>query len=424
MSCKLKYISLAQALEYVKQISSLRGISRKVPLNEALGEVLAEDVVSDADFPPRDVSHFDGYAIKSIETKNASPNDPAEFKLVAKIFPGEDRKLSIRNGEAAYVATGSYLPDGADSVAPVEVTRLEGHKLLVFKKIKMGEHVIARGSDVSKGEIVLRKGRMIKVQDLVLLGRIHKWTIKTFRRPSISVVSVGDELTENIREVEQGKLYDTHKVFILRLIELFGGTPKDLGIVPDEAQEILKAIKNGLEKSDIVVTIGSSSKGEKDHLPRIIGSMSNAKFLFRGVRIQPGRMTGLAIVKEKPLVMLPGNIQSTFAGAYFVLQPLIRYMMGLPPFIFSFDIKAKLLNEIDFRPYVLFQKIRFIKLRKAEKEFYAEPLTSESWLVNAMVKANGIILVPEGIKKLSKGEEVIVKIVPNIFEPETYQQEF
>jgi molybdenum cofactor synthesis domain-containing protein len=227
------------------------------------------------------------------------------------------------------------------------------------------------------------------------------------------MISVGDELTN--RPEEAGvKKFDSHGLMISTLINELGGLPLSLGIAPDDVNVIKKMLRNGLKKSDIVVTIGGCSVGEKDYVWEAV-KLLMPTMTIRGIKVHPGRVTSLGLVDNKPIVMLPGHVQSTLVGFYVLLLPLIQLINALPPTTTYPLLKAKIDREIVLKEFASFKKVRFVKITKADSDYIARPILGDSALTSVIVKANGFIIVPEKKTIVGKGEEVKVNLLPGLF---------
>ena len=407
----VKHIPIHLALKTIKEVSAKISSTIVLPLNEAVYKVLAEDIFCEVDSPSKPISHYDGYAVRSIDTINASSRNPLSFKLVER---KDGSRLGFR--EAVYVRTGFPLPEGADTVIPVEAVKREAGQIYVYAPARRGQHVINVGAEAHREEKLFKKGHMLKPQDIVLLSKLSRLRVKVFKKPKISLISIGDELTKNIDEVGEARILDTHGLLVSSFIEVCGGELIHYDIASDDVNDIREKISNALRNSDIIVTIGGSSVGIKDLVPEVVSGFPEANFLFRGIRTQPGKMTGLAMMGDRILVMLPGNIQSTFAGSYFILQPLIRFAQDLPAFVKSRGVKAILSEDVNFHPFEGFMKMRFFRLEGRGSEIYAKPLSAVSWLSRSLVDASGFAIIPSGIASLKRGTRIIVRDFPRIFD--------
>jgi molybdenum cofactor synthesis domain-containing protein len=194
-----------------------------------------------------------------------------------------------------------------------------------------------------------------------------------------------------------------------------GGIPVELGIVPDNIIKISEKIGEGLRKADIIITIGGSSAGEKDLVPRAIDSMGKPGVIIHGIKRKPGRVSGLGIINGKPIVMLPGLIQSTIVGFHVFALPLIQLASGLSTINSATTIRAKIAEEVSFKSFTAFQQVTFVKIKRTQDGLMAEPLIGESSLLSIPVKANGFIVTPEHKSIIKKWEEIEVHFIPGLF---------
>lgn len=243
---------------------------------------------------------------------------------------------------------------------------------------------------------------------------IGKWGVNVFKKPVVAIASVGSELTSQIEETDEKK-FSSHGEMISILVEEAGGVPLNLGIAPDDVNVIKGTLRKGLEKAEIVVTVGGASVGEKDYVLEAISQLESSKVLMRGVKAQPGRVTSLTVVGSKPIVMLPGHVQSTLVGFYLILLPLIRQMGGLQSPFPLIALKARMSKKMLLKEFVSFERVRFVNVSKVASGYIAEPILGDSSLTSVVVKANGFVIMPEGREVIEEGEEVNVHLVNGLF---------
>lgn len=414
VSKKFNYISLKEAHLLMREVVKGRPSEEVVPVFQAYNRVLAEDIISDVNIPPANVSHVDGYALKSEDTLQASINNPVSLRVIGKIYLDEGYKGIVKNSEAVYISTGCTLPNGADAVVPVERVRDKGNYIEVLRPLKPGENVIPAGADVRKGEKIFGAGRILRAQDIKILIDMKKWTVKVFRKPIVAIISIGNELTDRIEEADKKK-FDSHSIAISILISEAGGVPLNIGIAPDEINTIICMLKEGLVKADIVATIGGASIGERDYVLEAIRQIGESKILIRGVKVQPGRVTSLCILNRKPIVLLPGHFQSTLVGFYAVLLPLIRLLSGLHPEDPCLVVRAKLSKRIIIREFLPFDRVRFVKVIRVPEGYLAEPILGASSIVSIVSNSDGFIMIPQGKEVVEKGEEVDVHLLKGLY---------
>jgi molybdenum cofactor synthesis domain-containing protein len=413
-SKKFKYTPLEETHRLIREITRRKAGHEVIPVFHAYGRVLAEDIISDVDIPPFSISHFDGYAVRAEDSFQASVNNPVLLRVVGKIYLDEEYVGQVKVGEAAYIATGGKLPIGANAVIPVEQALDKGDFIEVRQGVQPYKNVIPAGADVKRGETIFKVGHVLRAQDVKLLLDIGKWSVKVFKKPVVAITSIGNELTGRIEEMGKKK-FNSHYEMISILVEEAGGVPLNLGIAPDDVNAIKRALREGLEKAEIMVTIGGASVGEKDYVLEAINQLGTSKVLVRGIKVHPGRVTSLSVVEDKPIVMLPGHVQSTLVGFYLVLLPLIRQMGGLhSPFPFT-ALKARMSRKILLKEFVSFRRVRFVNVTKGASGYIAEPILGDSSLTSVVVKANGLVIIPEGKEVIEGGEEVNVHLVSGLF---------
>ncbi len=401
----LKLISVEEGLDIVSNKLNLKPLdSEIVPLYDSLGRVLGEDVISDQDIPYFDRAAMDGYALKSKETKEASRDKFVRLRIVGKIFPEDfGAKFKIEDGEVAYVACGAPLPLGADAVIRVEETILLDDEIEVYRPLTPWENVSKVGEDVKKGNLILRKGHLLRAQDVGLLAALKKKDLKVFGKPKVAIISVGDELMD-LSMNDQDKIVNNYAIVISGLLSELKAMPMILGVVKDDLEEIKKEIDKALEKADIVITIGGCSVGVKDLVPDAVNALGEPGIIFHGIKMSPGKVTGVGMIKNKPIVMLPGQIVSAVAGFYFFVVPIINRLSGLDIVQTLPIIEGELAEEVKAKP-----GLDTFLLVKVSKESIVEPLPKGRNVLFNLVKANGYTVIPSG-KALRKGEKVKVSI--------------
>jgi molybdenum cofactor synthesis domain-containing protein len=409
---RFSYTSLNEAYQLIRRaLDNIKPETEEIPIFQAYSRVLAEDIISEINIPPADISHFDGYAIKSEDTAHIN-KAPLTLKVIGRSFLDSEYRGEIHSGEAVYVSTGCALPKGADAVIPIESVLEKGDIIEIRRRVGKYENVTPMGSDFKKGEVVLKRGQILRAQDIKLLADMKRWHVKVFRKPKVAILSIGNELTNKIEETDVKK-FNSHGLTLSILVEEAGGTPLDMGVFPDDKLSIINALKRGLERADIIATVGGASVGYKDLTWETVKEFGS-EVVLRGIKVQPGRVTSVALANHRPIVMLPGHIQSMLVGFYFVLLPIINYMQGLPLSHTSITVRAIVSQDIPVREFKSFKRVRFVKLIERDEERIAEPLLGDSSLLSIVTKADGFIIVEEGKEMVKKGEVVNVYLVKGL----------
>lgn len=398
-----QYIRLSEALKIIlSRIQRLN--SEKVSLENGLGRVLAEDVVSSVNVPPFDRSAVDGYAVRASDTFGATVQKPVELRVVGSVEIGFPPKLCLKKGEAAKVMTGAMMPRGSDAAVMIENTKLEGTKLKVFAPVTPGKNVSALGEDVRAGEVVLKCGQQLRPQEIGLLAAIGRLKIEVFRRPVVGILATGGELVEPGKKPAPAKLVNANTHSLSAYVRSCGGVPKILGIAPDDRDVIKKALLKGAV-NDMVVVSGGSSVGEKDLVPDVIVEIG--ELLLHGVAIRPGSPSGFGVVKEKPVFALSGFPAAALVGFELLVRPAMLAMQGLPPSYGRCRVQAKLARKISSSLGRL--EVVRVSLRREGRKFIAEPIAiTGSSAFTSMTKADGFIMVPENVERLEAGQTVEV----------------
>ena len=393
--------ALSTYLEYLHPTSS-----EEVDLGEAKGRVLAEDVISPIDVPPFHRAAFDGYAVRSSDTFGASASNPVVLKVVGRLRPGDESEIEVNEGEAVEIATGAYLPEGADAVVPLEFSRRSGDHVEVIKQVPPGANVDRKGSDVMRGQTVLTEGTVIGPFEMLLLASLNVTRVRVFRKPVVSIISTGSELVELGSELGRGKIVNSNRYALESLISDLA-VPRYLGIARDDEGELGEMVKRGLD-GDLIVTIAGTSVGERDLVPKIVRSLGG-EILFHGLSIMPGKPTLLALIDETPLIGLPGSPVAAMVAAIEVLLPVLARLSGVNGVLQWPRVRARLDRRIASRPGVR-HYVR-VKLRRENGLLMATPVrVSGSGIISSLTQADGFVIVPEDVEGYEAGAEVDVMV--------------
>ena len=295
----------------------------------ALGRVLGEDIVSHQFLPPADRSVMDGYAIRSEDVQKVSEKNPTILEVIGESKLGEICNISVRAGTAVAVATGSMIPSGADTVVIIErTTSVKGNRIAVYAPAHAGESISKKGEDLVPGATVLPKGKRLRAQDIGVLKELGLTRVKVVRKPRIGIISTGNELIDSSNKSNVAKVVDINRPILAGMVQELGAEPIDLGIVGDEDADIIRLLRRGLRTSDILLVTAGSSVGKKDLVPQCINKLGKPGMLIHGIAMRPSMPTGLAVVKGKPILSLPGfPVSAIFAFRVFA-RPLIAMLMG------------------------------------------------------------------------------------------------
>ncbi|MDG6929326.1 MAG: molybdopterin molybdotransferase MoeA [Nitrososphaerota archaeon] len=405
-----EYVSVRRALEDVLALMTESRSTRTVSVREAYGEVSAEEVRSSVDVPPFTVSRMDGFAIRSSDTARASEGTPAVLKIVDDIALGERPKVKIQAGEAARVATGSFTPQGTDAVVPVEEVSARGSSLEVRRPAERESHRFAAGADVREGSVAIRKGSRLRAQDIGLAISLGIKRVEVYRRPRVAILATGSELTDS--DLDNGKTRNSHGPFFAMVARATGCEPVNLGIARDRKAEILAKLKKGLSSADLVLTTGGTSMGPFDLVDDAVRSLKPGA-LHHGIRMDRGRVTGVAVVRGKPVVMMPGPIQGALNAFVLFALPAIRAisMAGDE----TIRVRARLTRRWEARRrFSDFTKVVYLRLTEGARGLEAEPLSAETESMSLLVRSTAVTVVPEEVRSMEAGQEVEAMLLPGV----------
>jgi molybdenum cofactor synthesis domain-containing protein len=360
---------------------------------------------------------MDGFVVKYNDIRRIPQRGPIKLRVVPRRKAGRRENQILLTGQTIRVSTGEVLPRLGDTVIPVEYTEFDSKNstVIIQRDFAKGSFVSYMGSEIARKDLLLKQRHILRAQDLALISMLGIRKIKIFRKPRVAIIPTGNELTEEITEIKHGKILNTNSRVISNLIEISGGMPLDLGITPDDIHKIKNKIRLALSESDIILTTGGSSVGLRDLVAESINDIGKPGILVHGVKLDRGRVTGLAALRSRPVIILPGPIQGAVNAFIVFAQPLIRLMLGLPPYIKPF-ISAKLTEDWNARKkFQNFTKIVYVKMSQtASGDFHAKPITGETTDITVLTGTNGFMSVPERLTTLKRGQEVKINVFPGL----------
>jgi len=409
----LEVVSAEVARRRFAQAIDLKPLpGENVPLTAALNRVLAEDVIAAVDAPPFDRSNVDGFALRSADTAGASDSVPKRLALNAEVIAcGHAPTIEVTPGTATAIATGGVLPRGADAVVMIEHTELLHEMdpaIELCRSIGPGQFVSFAGSDIARGETVLRRATRIGSREIGMLAACGLANVAVVRRPKVAVLSTGDELVPPGQPLKTAGIYDSNGAIIAAAVAEAGGEPVAMGAVPDDETTLEQAVRDALAACDMVVLSGGTSKGAGDLSHAVVPRLGSPGILVHGVALKPGKPLCLAVVGDKPIVVLPGFPTSAIFTFHAFAAPVIRARAGLPAEAAQTvhaHAPVRIGSELGRKEFVL------VSLIETPDGPLAFPTDKGSGSVTSFSQADGFIEIDALANALDAGSEAEVTLI-------------
>ena len=397
---------LEDALKVILDAVPVLGIE-KISLLDALGRVLAENIIADRDNPPWDNSAMDGFAVRYEDIKQEyAVTTPTVLKVIEDVPAGRFASKTVGKGEAIRIMTGAALPQGADTVLKIEDTEATSDTVKVFKPELQGANIRPQGEDVRKGDCIIPKGKVIRPAEAGMLAILAKPFVFVYQRPRVAILSTGDELADLDERLTDEKIINSNSYGIAAAVREAGGLPHLLGIAKDNPDDLKAKIGQGLN-ADILVLSGGVSMGDYDFTKPVFQELGG-EMNFWKLAIRPGQPVAFGKIGKTLAFGLPGNPVSSMVTFEQLVRPAMLQMCG---------------HKVLTRPVVqaVFQE-RFSK-RPDRRHFLRGLLWMErgmlmvrttgpqgSGILTSLVKANGLIDIPVEVEKLKPGDVVDVQV--------------
>lgn len=386
--------------------------AESVALGAALGRVLARDVAAPIDVPPFDRSGVDGFAVRAADTTGASDGAPRRLLLNTEVIAcGHPPSVEVRPGTATTIATGGAIPRGADAVVMIEHTELvetpDGPAIDVRRAAAPGQFVGFAGTDIARGECLLRSGTLITSREIGMLAACGIAQVPAVRRPKVAVLSTGDELVAPGAPLRPAAIYDSNNAIVAAAVQEAGGEPLVLGAYPDDEAALGAALARALDAADMVVLSGGTSKGAGDLSHRIMSRVTPG-VIVHGVALKPGKPLCLAVAGDKPVAVLPGFPTSAIFTFHAFVAPVIRARAGLPPQTArtaTARVPVRIASELGRQEFVL------VALVEGADGAVAFPTMKGSGSVTAFSQADGFLAIDALAGSLDAGVEADVTLL-------------
>lgn len=402
-----------------------------VNLPSAAGRVLAEPVVAAEAVPGFDRSAVDGYAVAAADTYGASEAAPVLLFLAGQVVVGRPAGVSVRPGQAASIPTGGMVPAGADAVVMVEHTAAPGGGLVeVLRPVAPGENVVRAGEDVSRGSEVLPAGRRLTPPDLGVLAAVGVASVRCRPRPRVAIVPTGDEIVPaSSPACGPGQVRDVTSVSLAAFVAADGGDATVFDVVPDRVETLEKAVADAVAGFDLVLVLGGSSVGARDHTAAVIDKLGPPGVIFHGLALKPGKPTIFGLCDRVPVFGLPGHPVSGLVVYRLLVSYILRLAGGerLPDWRTGGEAGAGA-GPLEAPPEAAFPAVMATAVSSDQgREEYlcvrvspapspspdgprllAEPVYGKSGLITVLAGADGLVRIPAGQRGLERGARVEV----------------
>lgn len=392
--------------------------SERWALADVLGCALAEDIVAPIDVPPFDRSNVDGFAVRSADLASAGEATPVRMMLNDEVIAcGTAPTRPVLSGTATSIATGGPVPRGADAIVMVEHTQPAGTRAIEIRRAASpGQFVSYAGSDIARGEVLLRAGTMIGSREIGMLAACGIAQVAVARRLRVAIISTGDELVQPGSPLRPAAIYDTNGAIVTAAMSENGGEAMFLGAIPDDEAQLESAMRSALQISDMLVLSGGTSKGAGDVTHRIIARLGKPGIIAHGVALKPGKPLCLAVCDGKPVVILPGFPTSAMFTFHDMIVPVLRRMAGLPPRLdakVSARIPVRIASELGRTEFVM------VSLVKGTDGLIAYPTGKGSGAITSFAQADGFLRIDALADQMPAGTDAEVTLfTPHVRVPD------
>jgi molybdenum cofactor synthesis domain-containing protein len=394
-------------------------LSEARSLADALGHALAQDIVATIDVPPFDRSNVDGFAVRSADLAAASEATPVRVLLNDEIIAcGTAPLRSVLSGTATSIATGGPVPRGADAIIMVEHTQPTGNAIAIRRATSPGQFISYAGSDIARGETLLRAGSMIGSREIGMLAGCGIAEVLVARRPRVAVISTGNELVQPGLPLRPAEIYDSNGAIVTAAVSENGGEAVFLGAVADDEEALEAVMRKALENCDMLVLSGGTSKGAGDVSHRIIARLGKPGVIAHGVALKPGKPLCLAVCDGKPVVILPGFPTSAMFTFHDMIVPVLRRIAGLPPRAdaqVTAKVPVRIASELGRTEFVMVSLVD-----GADGGLIAYPTGKGSGAITSFAQADGFLRVDALADQMPAGTKTEVTLftphvrVPNL----------
>lgn len=417
----LQVISRDEATErFAEHLDATPKQQEGVALSQSLNRVLAADVVSPIDVPAFDRSNVDGFALQAADTAGSMEETPSRLMINPEILsPGNAPTLEVRPGTATPIATGGMVPRGADAVVMIEHTEAlhadssEATQLQVFHSAASGQCVTFAGTDIARGETVLRAGQVLTSREIGVLAALGLESVDVWKRPRVAIISTGNEIVPPGESLPLGSVYDSNAAILTAAVSELGCEPVPLGTVRDDVERLREIVGSAMD-CDAVILSGGTSKGAGDLSYEVVSELTDPGIVAHGVALKPGKPICLAVTNGKPVVVLPGFPTSAIFTFHEFVAPVLRGMAGLPPEArqtVEATVPIRVNSDRGRTEYLL------VSLVQGDEGLTAWPMGKGSGSVTTFSLADGFITIDQHTEMLDEGSRVAVQLLGSSLQP-------
>jgi len=382
------------ALKIMQESATTLG-TEKICFTKSLNRVLAENIYSDINMPPFDKSAMDGYACRNEDLSN-------ELEVIEIIGAGHEPTKVIGKNQCSKIMTGAKVPEGADTVIVIEAVQELSENKIKYRAKTSKSNICYLAEDVKVGDKLIDEGTKVEAKHIAVLASVGKTEVEVYTLPKIAVISTGDELVEPIRKPGASQIRNSNGYQLLAQVQELGIEAKYIGIAKDNMESTTDLISEALTFADLIIVSGAVSVGDFDFVPNVLAD-KGFEFLFHGVATKPGKRTLFGTNGKQWAIGVPGNPVSSFIQFQMLIKPFINKLMGFHQNFDDLklelgeDFKRKNSKRLSFEPVIISGN----KIKRAKYNGSAN--------ITALVDANAVMLVPQGVNEIKKGELVYVR---------------
>ena len=401
-------IPLDEARQLIAEACGAITRRERIPLLDANGRAAAVDVASTRDVPPFSRAGMDGYAVIADDTFGASRYEPKTLRVIEKVYTGQMPTQQLTPGTAVEIATGAPMPAGADAVVMVEETERAGDEVRIQTPVYPRQNVGRQGADIVVGQTVIRDGEILNPSRIGALAAIGIGEVEVYAKPTVAILSTGNEIVDPGQELQPGQIYDINKFTLSTIIQEHGGVAMPFATAQDTIEALEEAVDTALGRGslgeggcDVLVFSGGSSVGERDLILDVIAR--KGEIVFHGIAVKPGKPTVFGTIQGKPMFGMPGYPTSCLSNAYMLLVPALRAMARLKPRhtpTVSLPLGQRIVSTTG--------RHQFYTVRIVDGQ--AMPAFKASGDITSMSQADGYIEIPAQTDIAEKGDVVDVKL--------------